>query len=114
MLINTEQYKNPNLTPADRKARVEANLKRLDYAEGNGLLSKAKKELLPKELYLFISSGGTGQKALRSIKETINKTIDPNYHAQVRYLVVDCAENELNQLVKDGVFEQCEVMTVPY
>lgn len=29
MLINTEQYKNPNLTPADRKARVEANLKRL-------------------------------------------------------------------------------------
>ena len=114
MLINTEHYKNPNLTPADRKARVEANLKRLDYAEGNGLLSKAKKELLPKELYLFISSGGTGQKALRSIKETINKTIDPNYHAQVRYLVVDCAENELNQLVKDGVFEQCEVMTVPY
>ena len=114
MLINTEQYKNPNLTPADRKARVEANLKRLDYAEGNGLLSKAKKELLPKELYLFISSGGTGQKALRSIKETINKTIDPKYHAQVRYLVVDCAENELNQLVKDGVFEQSEVMTVPY
>ena len=114
MLINTEQYKNPNLTPADRKAKVEANLKRLDYAEGNGLLSKAKKELLPKELYLFISSGGTGQKALRSIKETINKTIDSNYHAQVRYLVVDCAENELNQLVKDGVFEQCEVMTVPY
>ena len=114
MLINTEQYKNPNLTPADRKARVEANLKRLDYAEGNGLLSKAKKELLPKELYLFISSGGTGQKALRSIKETINKTIDPKYHAQVRYLVVDCAENELLKLVEDGVFEQSEVMTVPY
>ena len=114
MPTNTEQYKNPNLTPADRKARVEANLKRLDYAEGNGLLSKAKKELLPKELYLFISSGGTGQKALRSIKETINKTIDPKYHAQVRYLVVDCAENELLKLVEDGVFEQSEVMTVPY
>ena len=114
MPINTEQYKNQGLSDAARKARVKANLKRLDYAEGNGLLSKAKKELLPKELYLFISSGGTGQKALRSIKETINKTIDPNYHAQVRYLVVDCAENELNQLVKDGVFEQSEVMTVPY
>ena len=114
MLINTEQYQNPGLSENDRKARVEANLKRLDYAEGNGLLSKAKKELLPGELYLFISSGGTGQKALRSIKETINKTIDPNYHAQVRYLVVDCAENELLKLVKDGVFEQSEVMTVPY
>ena len=102
------------MSDADRKARVEANLKRLDYAEGNGLLSRAKKELLPKELYLFISSGGTGQKALRSIKETINKTIDPKYHAQVRYLVVDCAENELRKLVNDKVFEQSEVMTVPY
>ena len=114
MLINTEQYKDQGLSDADRKARVEANLKRLDYAEGNGLLSRAKKELLPGELYLFISSGGTGQKALRSIKETINKTIDPKYHAQVRYLVVDCAENELRKLVNDKVFEQSEVMTVPY
>ena len=114
MPINTEQYKNQGLSGQDRKAIVEANLRRLDYAEGNGLLSKAKKELLPGELYLFISSGGTGQKALRSIKETINKTIDPKYHAQVRYLVVDCAENELLKLVEDGVFEQSEVMTVPY
>ena len=114
MPINTEQYKNQGLSGQDRKARVEANLKRLDYAEGNGLLSRAKKELLPGELYLFISSGGTGQKALRSIKETINKTIDPRYHAQVRYLVVDCAENELRKLVNDKVFEQSEVMTVPY
>ena len=114
MPINTEQYKNQGLSGQDRKAIVEANLKRLDYAEGNGLLSKAKKELLPGELYLFISSGGTGQKALRSIKETINKTIDPNYHAQVRYLVVDCAENELLKLVEDGVFEQSEIMLIPY
>ena len=114
MPINTEQYKNQGLSGQDRKAIVEANLRRLDYAEGNGLLSKAKKELLPGELYLFISSGGTGQKALRSIKETINKTIDPNYHAQVRYLVVDCAENELLKLVEDGVFEQSEIMLIPY
>ena len=114
MPINTEQYKNQGLSGQDREAIVEANLKRLDYAEGNGLLSKAKKELLPKELYLFISSGGTGQKALRSIKETINKTIDPKYHAQVRYLVVDCAENELLKLVEDGVFEQSEIMLIPY
>ena len=114
MPINTEQYKNQGLSEQDRKAKVEANLKRLDYAEGNGLLSRAKKELLPGELYLFISSGGTGQKALRSIKETINKTIDPKYHAQVRYLVVDCAENELRKLVNDKVFEQSEVMIVPY
>lgn len=114
MPINTEQFRNPALSEHERRAKIYANMEQLDYSSGNGLLSKAEKELLPKELYLFISSGGTGQKALRSIKETINKTIDPKYHAQVRYLVVDCAENELLKLVEDGVFEQSEVMTVPY
>lgn len=43
MPINTEQYKNQGLSDAARKARVEANLKRLDYAEGNGLLNCEKK-----------------------------------------------------------------------
>ena len=71
MPINTEQYQNPGLSEQARKARVEANLKRLDYAEGNGLLNCEKKTLLDKEIYLFISSGGTGHRALRSIKETI-------------------------------------------
>ena len=114
MPINTEQFRNPALSEHERRAKIYANMEQLDYSSGNGLLSKAEKELLPNEMYLFIGVGGTGQKALRSIKETINKTIDPNYHAQVRYLVVDCAENELLKLVEDGVFEQSEIMLIPY
>ncbi len=106
MPINTEQ---------ERRAKINANMKQLDYSSGNGLLKAEKKTLSPSESYLFIGVGGTGQKALRSIKETINKTIKPNCHEQqVRYLVVDCAENELNQLVRDGVFEQREIMLIPY
>lgn len=50
MPINTEQYKNQGLSKQDRKARVEANLKRLDYAAGNGLLNCEKKTLLDEEI----------------------------------------------------------------
>ena len=113
MPINTEQFRNPALSEHERRAKIYANMEQLDYRSGNGLLSKAEKELLPNEMYLFIGVGGTGQKALRSIKETINKTIKPECHAQVRYLVVDCAENELLKLVRDGVFEQSEIMLIP-
>ena len=115
MPINTEQFRNPALSEQERRAKINANMKQLDYSSGNGLLKAEKKTLSPSESYLFIGIGGTGQKALRSIKETINKTIKPNCHEQqVRYLVVDCAENELNQLVRDGVFEQSEIMLIPY
>ena len=114
MPINTEQFRNQALSEHERRAKIYANMEQLDYSSGNGLLSKAEKELLPNEMYLFIGVGGTGQKALRSIKETINKTIDPVCrHQQVRYLVVDCAENELHKLVQDGAFEQSEVMLIP-
>ena len=115
MPINTEQFRNPALSEQERRAKINANMKQLDYSSGNGLLKAEKKTLSPSESYLFIGVGGTGQKALRSIKETINKTIKPNCHEQqVRYLVVDCAENELNMLVRDKVFEQREIMLIPY
>ena len=114
MPINTEQFRNPALSEQERRAKINANMKQLDYSSGNGLLKAEKKTLSPSESYLFIGVGGTGQKALRSIKETINKTIKPNCHEQqVRYLVVDCAENELHKLVQDGAFEQSEVMLIP-
>ena len=115
MQINTEQFRNPALSEQERRAKINANMKQLDYSSGNGLLKAEKKTLSPSESYLFIGVGGTGQKALRSIKETINKTIKPNCHEQqVRYLIVDCAENELNMLVRDKVFEQSEIMLIPY
>ena len=101
------------MSDAARKARVEANLKRLDYAEGNGLLNCEKKTLLDKEIYLFISSGGTGHRALRSIKETIEKTIEHGSRSSVRYLVVDCDAGELNMLRQQNVFGESEIMIVP-
>ena len=113
MPINTEQYKNQGLSKQDRKARVEANLKRLDYAAGNGLLNCEKKTLLDEEIYLFISSGGTGHRALRSIKETIEKTIEYRSRSSVRYLVVDCDAGELRMLKEQKVFEDSEIMIVP-
>lgn len=89
-------------TDEARRAKIKADLDRLNYAKGNGLLETAKKPLIQNEIYLFISSGGTGHKALQCVKELIERTVDPAYRDKVGYLVVDCAENEINGLIRSG------------
>lgn len=100
-------------TDEARRAKIKADLDRLNYAKGNGLLETAKKPLIQNEIYLFISSGGTGHKALQCVKELIERTVDPAYRDKVGYLVVDCAENEINGLIRSGQFRQDETVTVP-
>lgn len=96
-----------------QKQVIEANLDKLNYANGNGLLKVNKKRLLPNEGYLFISSGGTGHTALREIKKQIERTIEPSCLGKIAYLVVDCAHNELDKLVEDCEFKQDEIVKVP-
>ncbi len=100
-------------TDEARRAKIKADLDKLNYAKGNGLLETAKKPLIQNEIYLFISSGGTGHKALQCVKELIERTVDPAYRDKVGYLVVDCAENEINGLIRSGQFRQDETVTVP-
>lgn len=102
-----------SLTDTQRKL-IEANLDRLDYAKGNGLLKTNKKKLLPNEGYLFISAGGTGRKALETIKHQIENTIELACLDRVAYLIVDCAHNELKTLVDAGKFEEEQVLKLPY
>lgn len=96
-----------------QKQVINANLDKLNYAKGNGLLKVNKKKLLPNEGYLFISSGGTGYEALREIKKQIERTIEPSYLGKIAYLVVDCAHNELDKLVKECELKQEEIVKVP-
>lgn len=102
-----------SLTDTQRKL-IEANLDRLDYAKGNGLLKTNKKKLLPNEGYLFISAGGTGRKALETIRHQIENTIEPDCIDRVGYLIVDCAHNELNKLVNEGKFKEEQVLKLPF
>lgn len=96
-----------------QQQQILANIDKLNYAKGNGLLKVNKKKLLPNEGYLFISSGGTGHKALCEIKKQIERTIDPGCLSKIAYLVVDCAHHELNKLVEDGKFDNDEIIRVP-
>ena len=96
-----------------QQQQILANIDKLNYAKGNGLLKVNKKKLLPNEGYLFISSGGTGHKALCEIKKQIERTIDPGCLSKIAYLVVDCAHHELNKLVEDGKFDNDELIRVP-
>ncbi len=36
MPINTEQFRNPALSEQERRAKINANMKQLDYSSGNG------------------------------------------------------------------------------
>lgn len=96
-----------------QKQVINANLDKLNYAKGNGLLKVNKKRLLPNEGYLFISSGGTGYKALREIKKQIERTIEPNSLGKIAYLAVDCAHTELDKLVEECELKQDEIVKVP-
>ena len=113
MILDTEKKYVNMKTDEARRAKIKANLDRLNYAKGNGLLETAKKPLIQNEIYLFISSGGTGHKALQCVKELIERTVEPGNRDRVGYLVVDCAANELDDLCALGQFNIDEIVKVP-
>ena len=113
MILDTEKKYVNMKTDEARRAKIKANLDRLNYAKGNGLLETAKKPLIQNEIYLFISSGGTGHKALQCVKELIERTVEPGNRDRVGYLVVDCAANELDELCALGQFNIDEIVKVP-
>ena len=113
MILDSEKrYANMQMDET-RKAMIRANLDKLNYAKGNGLIEVAKKPLVQNEVYLFISSGGTGHKALQCVKELIERTVVLDDRNKVGYLAVDCAENEIDGLVRSGQFAQNETVKVP-
>lgn len=113
MILDSEKNYVNMKTDEARRAKIRANLDRLNYAKGNGLLETAKKPLIQNEIYLFISSGGTGHKALQCVKELIERTVEPGNRDRVGYLVVDCAANELDYLCALGQFNIDEIVKVP-
>ncbi len=113
MILDSQKNYVNMKTDEARRAKIKANLDRLNYAKGNGLLETAKKPLIENEIYLFISSGGTGHKALQCVKELIERTVEPGYRDRVGYLVVDCAANEIDDLLRLGQFNEDETFKVP-
>lgn len=84
-----------------QKNQVDENLKALDYLEGTGLLNSMKKHLA-KERFLFISSGGTGHKLMKVLKENLERHVeDGDIRDRVKFLVIDTDHGELERLRRE-------------
>ena len=96
-----------------QRRQISGNIKRLDYLSGTGVLNDKKKEMV-RELFLIISAGGVGGKALREIKRTVMQQIDEkDVENQIMFICADTAHNELDQMAGNELKEE-EILKIPY
>lgn len=97
-----------------QKIQIQANIRKLDYLEGTGVLNGGRKHLA-KELYVFISAGGVGHKALSELKRTIVREVDSeDIKKQVMFFAVDTAIQEMDNCVEGEEFTNDEIMKIPF
>lgn len=102
-----------NLTPAQRE-KVRKNLRTLDYLQGTGVISAHKRGLVD-EVFLFISTGGTGHRTLSTLRVQLEREVDSDeLDAKVRFLAIDTASREIDQLRQDFGFARDETLLIPY
>lgn len=96
----------------NQRRKVYGNLKKLDYLEGTGLSEKNK---MVEELFLIISAGGVGGKALREIKRLALRQIeDTDVKNQIMFLCVDTDHAALNGMLDRNELEEDEILKIPY
>lgn len=96
------------------KKRVKDNLLTLDYLEGTGVISIHKRKLVD-ELFIFISSGGNGHKSLCAVRKELEWRVAlQELKDKVRFLTVDAAYKELDELVEKYGFDSTEVLKLPF
>ena len=101
------------LTP-EQQNKIDMNLKKLDYLEGTGILPDEKSNLA-NEFFVFIGAGGTGCKALAHLKKEMKKRVQlDEVRKKTMFIAVDAAHNELEQYVRDGKFENSEIVKLPF
>ena len=101
------------ITEAQQK-KIINNINKLDYLNGTGILSSSRKHLA-KELFLVISSGGVGRKALIELKKLLEQQVEPEeIKDHVMFLSIDSAHSELDSCEEEGIFTSDELMRIPY
>ena len=102
------------LSPQQR-ARVEANMRTLEYMEADGIIKREKRDILGDDRFLIVGLGGTGCAALAELKKKLSqKVTKASIEKYIRYLAVDAAHNELDAYVSKGTFARSEVCKLPF
>ena len=101
------------ITDAQQK-KIKNNINKLDYLNGTGILSSSRKHLA-KELFLVISSGGVGRKALIELKKLLEQQVEPEeIKDHVMFLSIDSAHSEQEVCETEGLFTSEELMSIPF
>lgn len=94
--------------------KIDANIAQLDYLQGTGVLTTHRKHLA-KEMFVFISTGGIGRKALVKLKQTIVGQVDSReVEKQTLFLAIDTANLELDDRVEKEELAVNEILKIPY
>lgn len=102
-----------SITP-EQERQIQENIGKLDYLNGTGMMSKSKKHLA-KELFLFISSGGVGRRAMTELKTMLEQQVEPDeIKDQIMFLAIDTDLCELEMCKSRGLFASEELLKIPY
>lgn len=97
-----------------QQKKIYANINKLDYLNGTGMLSTSRKHLA-KELFLIISSGGVGRKAMLELKKMLEQQVDAEeIKAHVMFLAVDADHGEQEKCETAGLFTNEELVRLPF
>ena len=100
--------------PEEQQRQIYTNINKLDYLNGTGMLSSSRKHLA-KELFLIISSGGAGRKALVELKKMLERQVEPDeIKDQVMFLAIDSCHGEQDAIDATGTLSSDEILKIPY
>lgn len=94
--------------------KIYANIAQLDYLQGTGVITTHRKHLA-NEMFVFISAGGIGWKALVKLKQAIAGQVDSReVEKQTLFLAIDTANRELDERVEKNQLAVNEILKIPY
>ena len=97
-----------------QQKKIYANINKLDYLSGTGMLSGSRKHLA-KELFLIISSGGVGRRAMIDLKKLLEQQVDSEeIKDHIMFLAIDADHGEQTACEADGTFSSEELIKLPY
>ncbi|MCL1913543.1 MAG: tubulin-like doman-containing protein [Eubacteriaceae bacterium] len=97
----------------DQRTQISENMKVL---ESEGFIQRVKRTVTnTKDSYLIVGLGGTGCNALAEVKNELSKVVDDaSLQKYARFLAIDSARSDLEQLVRGSLLGEDEILVLPH